>query len=195
MSSEQEKLPSGQIQTKRLLRWGVDHPTIKGEILKIDIAKWVLVIDGEVDNPLSLNWSEILKLPKAKSVSNFHCVEGWSVIGCEWEGIRFKTITGLTKPRKSAKHVIFEARDGYSTSLTLEELSSDNVLLAYKLDGKILEEGYGFPLRLVVPEKYAYKSILWLKRIRFTAEKELGYWETRGYSDTADVWTNDRFSN
>jgi DMSO/TMAO reductase YedYZ molybdopterin-dependent catalytic subunit len=76
----------------------------------------------------------------------------------------------------------------------LKELSNDNVLLAYKLNSERLEEGYGFPLRLVVPDKYAYKSALWLTHIRFTAKKELGYWEKRGYSDTADVWKNDRFA-
>jgi DMSO/TMAO reductase YedYZ molybdopterin-dependent catalytic subunit len=78
--------------------------------------------------------------------------------------------------------------------LTLAELAGDDVLLAYRLDGKPLEEGLGFPLRLVVPSKYAYKSALWVTRIRFTSKKELGFWEKRGYSDTADVWKNDRFS-
>jgi DMSO/TMAO reductase YedYZ molybdopterin-dependent catalytic subunit len=98
------------------------------------------------------------------------------------------------KPKETAKSVTFECADGYTTSLTLPELSGGDVLLAYKLDGKSLEEGIGFPLRLVVPSKYAYKSALWVVKIRFTAKKELGYWERRGYSDTADVWRNERFA-
>jgi DMSO/TMAO reductase YedYZ molybdopterin-dependent catalytic subunit len=89
---------------------------------------------------------------------------------------------------------MFECADEYTTSFALKELDGDEILLATRLDGKQLEQGLGFPLRLVVPSKYAYKSALWVTRIRFMLEKELGYWEKRGYSDTADVWRNDRFS-
>jgi DMSO/TMAO reductase YedYZ molybdopterin-dependent catalytic subunit len=151
-------------------------------------------VDGEVEKPLRLSWSDIQKLPKVESVSDFHCVEGWSVLSCRWEGICFKRIVDLAKPKENAKFVSFQCADGYTTSLSLEELLKDNVLLAYKLDGKYLEEGLGAPLRLVVPDKYGYKSAMWLIRIKFTSKKELGYWESRGYSDSADVWKNDRFA-
>ncbi len=194
MSSKSEDLPPGQFPIKRLLRWGTDHPGITREIPKIDLNTWVLIIDGEVKNPLRLHWEEFLKLPKVESVSDFHCVEGWSVLGCRWKGVKLKTIFDLVVPKESAKFVTFDCADGYTTSLTLEELSHDDVLLAYRLDGKPLEVGYGFPLRLVVPGKYAYKSALWLTRMNFTVQKKLGYWEVRGYSDIADVWKNDRFS-
>jgi len=199
MSSKEEEskrgsLPPGQVAIKRLLRWGKEHSTISGSVPKIDLASWVLVIDGEVERPLKFNWNDILKLPKVETISDFHCVEGWTVLGLRWEGVRFKHLVELVKPKKTAKFVSFECADGYTTSLSLEELLGEDVLLAYKLDGKELEEGLGFPLRLVVPDKYAYKSAMWITRIKFTSEKELGYWESRGYSDTADVWKNDRFS-
>jgi len=194
MSSKKEKLPPNQVPIKRLLKWGTDHPAITSKIPKISLDTWALVVGGEVKKPLRLDWNEIATLPKTKSISNFHCVEGWSVLDCEWEGIRFRTIVNLAEPLNSAKYVTFEGADGYTTSLTLEELSKDNVLLAYTLNGKPLEEGYGFPLRLVVPDKYAYKSILWLTQIKFTSKKELGYWESRGYSDTAHIWNDDRFA-
>jgi DMSO/TMAO reductase YedYZ molybdopterin-dependent catalytic subunit len=84
--------------------------------------------------------------------------------------------------------------DGYTTSLSLEDLLKDNVLLTYKLNGSLLETPLGGPLRLVVPDKYGYKSAMWVERITFTDAKELGYWEKRGYSDTADVWKNDRYA-
>jgi DMSO/TMAO reductase YedYZ molybdopterin-dependent catalytic subunit len=187
-------LPPGQKPIKRLLRWGTDHPGITRDTPRIDLKTYTLTIDGEVEKPLRLSWDEILKLPKVDSVSDFHCVEGWSVIGCRWEGVRFRDVSSLTKPKSTAKFVTFECADGYTTSLSLEELSGDDVLLAYALDGKPLEEGLGFPIRLVVPNKYGYKSALWLTRIRFTQRKERGYWEKRGYSDTADVWKNDRFA-
>lgn len=189
-----ERLPPGQTPIKRLLRWGVDHPGITRSNPKIDLKTYTLTIDGEVDKPLKLSWDDVLKLPRVESVSDFHCVEGWSVLDCKWEGIRFRQIVDLVKPKEDAKFVTFECADGYTTSLILPELLGDDVLLAYRLDGKPLEEGIGFPLRLVIPSKYAYKSALWVTRIRFTVKKELGYWEKRGYSDTADVWKNDRFA-
>ena len=188
------KLPPGQRPIKRLLRWGIDHPGIAGSTPKIDLSTYVLAINGEVEKPVILNWVEVLRLPKVDSVSDFHCVEGWSVLDCKWEGIRFSEIVNLVRPRENAKFVTFLCADGYTTSLSTEELSGDDVVLAYGLNGKPLEEGIGFPLRLVVPEKYAYKSALWIIRITFTVKKELGYWERLGYSDTADVWTNDRYA-
>ncbi len=188
------KLPPGQRPIKSLLRWGIDHPGIARSNPKIDLKTYILEIGGEVENPVRLNWNAVLGLPKVHSVSNFHCVEGWSVLDCKWEGIRFSEIINLVKPRENAKFVTFLCADGYTTSLSTEELSGDDVVLAYGLNGKPLEEGIGFPLRLVVPEKYAYKSALWVIRITFTLKKELGYWERLGYSDTADVWTNDRYA-
>lgn len=188
------KLPPGQRPIKSLLRWGIDHPGIARSNPKIDLKSYILEIGGEVENPVKLIWNAVLELPKVESVSNFHCVEGWSVLDCKWEGIRFSEIINLVKPRENAKFVTFLCADGYTTSLSTEELSSDDVVLAYGLNGKPLDEGIGFPLRLVVPEKYAYKSALWVIRITFTVKKELGYWERLGYSDTADVWRNDRYA-
>ncbi len=192
LDEKDKQLPPGQIAIKRLLRWGEDHPTIGVPVPKIDLNTWSLTIDGEVENPLKLGWQEILKMPKTESVSDFHCVEGWSVLNCRWEGVSFRHIVDLVKPKGNARNVSFYCADGYATSLLLEELLSRDVLLAYKLDGKLLDAGIGAPLRLVVPSKYAYKSAMWLTRIKFTFEKEIGYWEKRGYSDTADVWKNDR---
>jgi len=187
-------LPPGQRRVKRLLRWGTDHPGITPSIPKIDREKWTLVITGEVENPLQLSWNDLMKWPRHESVSDFHCVEGWSVVGCRWEGISMKYMLERIKPKESAKYVTFECMDGYTTSLSIKDILEDGVLLAYKLDGAYLEAGIGAPLRLVVPSKYAYKSAMWITKIAFTSTKELGYWERRGYSDSADVWGNDRYS-
>jgi DMSO/TMAO reductase YedYZ molybdopterin-dependent catalytic subunit len=194
INTRRESLPPGQKPIKHLLRWGRDHPTIGGPVPKIDLSKWFLAIDGEVKKPAKLSWSDLQKLPTVESVSDFHCVEGWSVLGLKWEGIHFKQIVNMVEPEETAEFVSFECADGYTTSLSLEELLGDSILLAYKLNGELLEEGIGAPLRLVVPDKYAYKSAMWITRIKFTSKKETGYWESRGYSDTADVWKNDRLS-
>lgn len=193
-NDKRKGLPPGQKPIKRLLKWGKDHPTIGGPVPKIDLKKWVLTIDGDVKKTLKLGWNDLLKLPTVESTSDFHCVEGWSVLDLKWEGIRFKDIASMVEPMETAKFVSFICADGYTTSLPLEKLLGEDVLLAYKLDGEYLDEGIGAPLRLVVPEKYAYKNAMWITRIKFTDKKELGYWESRGYSDTADVWKNDRFS-
>ncbi len=187
------ELPPGQREIKALLRWNIDHPGITPENPKIDLEKWTLTIDGEVNKPLELRWQDFIMLPVAESTSNFHCVEGWSVKNCRWEGVKFGTLAQTVEPKEDAKNVTFRCADGYTTSLSLEDLLQDNVLLAYRLNGKPLEVPFGGPLRLVVPDKYAYKSAMWVERITFTKAKELGYWEKRGYSDTADVWKNDRF--
>ena len=194
LDNERRELPPNQTAIKRLLRWGKDHPTIGVPVPKISLKDWVLTVDGEVEKPLRLNWDEFLKLLKVESVSDFHCVEGWSVLKCTWEGVRFKSLVALVKPKATAEFASFECADGYTTSLTLEELSGDDVVLAYKLNGDYLEGDIGAPVRLVVPSKYAYKSAMWITRIKFTSKKEMGYWEVRGYSDTAGVWKNDRFS-
>lgn len=146
-----------------------------------------------MENPAKLNWSQFLALPQTVSVSDFHCVEGWSVLDCKWTGVRISDIEKLVKPKPNAAAVTFECADGYTTSLYRTELAGDDVLLVHKLDDTPLEEGLGYPVRLIVPSKYAYKSALWVVKLRFTADKELGFWERRGYSDSADVWKNDRF--
>jgi DMSO/TMAO reductase YedYZ molybdopterin-dependent catalytic subunit len=194
MVSKNRDLPPNQTPVKHLLRWGVDHPGIISSNPKIDLGTYTLKIDGLVERPVELKWPEFLNLPMVQSESDFHCVEGWSVPNCKWEGVRFKDIIGCVKPKEAARFATFACADGYTTSLMLEELSGDDVLLVFRLDGKPLEEGYGFPLRLVVPSKYGYKSAMWVTRITFTSKKESGYWEKRGYSDTADIWKNDRFS-
>ena len=188
------RLPPGQHEIPALLRWNIDHPGIVPENPKIDLEKWTLTVNGEVKNPLKLSWQEFLNLPAIESKSDFHCVEGWSVGDLKWYGVRFETLVQIVKPTRDAKHVFFKCSDDYTTSLDLRDILRDDVLLAYKLNGEFLGAPVGGPLRLVVPHKYAYKSAMWIERISFTKTKELGYWEKRGYSDTADVWKNDRFT-
>jgi DMSO/TMAO reductase YedYZ molybdopterin-dependent catalytic subunit len=188
------KLPPSQQVTDCILRWGTDHPGIKSTNPILKLETYTLTIDGEVENPVKLGWNDFMKLPKTISTSDFHCVEGWSVLDCKWEGIHIRELEKLVKPKEVARAVTFDCADSYTTSLFREELYGDEVLLAYKLNDEALEEGLGFPVRLIVPNKYAYKSALWVVHLRFTRNKELGFWERRGYNDNADVWKNQRFN-
>ena len=180
-------LPPGQRAINKML---IRHIDI---IPEFDPKAWSLKSFGLVEEPQALTWNEFLKLPRVTRISDFHCVEGWSVLENKWEGVLFKEIVNMAKPRKEATHVTLECDDGYSTSLPLSDLLDDDVLLAYKLNNEKLKPENGGPLRLVVPKKYAYKSAMWLRRIKFTSEKELGYWEKKGYSYTADPWKEDRY--
>jgi DMSO/TMAO reductase YedYZ molybdopterin-dependent catalytic subunit len=194
MTFHKQRLPPSQTATDHILRWGIDHPGITSDNPQLKLETYTLTVEGEVEKPVTLNWSDFLKLPQTVSVSDFHCVEGWSVLDCKWEGVRISDIERIVKPKEVAKVVTFECADNYTTSLFREELADDDVLLAHKLNDAPLEEGLGFPVRLIVPKKYAYKSALWVVRLRFTRTKELGFWERRGYSDSADVWKNDRYN-
>jgi len=134
-------LPPNQKPIKRILRWGIDHPRIVSVNPRIDTSTYVLTVDGEVDNPVKLGWTGVLELPRAVSVSDFHCVEGWSVLDCRWEGVRFKDLEKLIKPKPTAQAVTFECADSYTTSLFLSELAGEDVLLAYKLNGVSWKKG------------------------------------------------------
>jgi DMSO/TMAO reductase YedYZ molybdopterin-dependent catalytic subunit len=188
MGEEKLRIPPNQRVTSK---FPVLH---EGSIPKFDPKTWDFVVEGLVKNPVRLTYEEFLKLPKAVNISDFHCVTGWSKLDNKWEGVSFKTISDLVKPLKKAKYVTVVAEGDYTTSLPLEDLLDDNVLVAYRLDDKPLETKHGGPLRLVVPKKYAYKSAKWVRKLRFTEEQELGYWEKRGYSNTADPWKEERYS-
>ena len=147
---------------------------------------------GEIDSQLRLTYDQVRALPKTIDESDFHCVTSWSRLGAVWEGVRFRDLAALAGPKPEARFVTVECDGGYTTSLALEDLTQEDVLLAWGLDGQDLTPAHGFPLRLVVPKKYAYKSAKWVRKIKFTAEQELGYWERRGYSDSADPWKEER---
>jgi DMSO/TMAO reductase YedYZ molybdopterin-dependent catalytic subunit len=161
---------------------------------KFDPAKWDFSVAGLVRNPFTSKWLEFLKLPKTVGTSDFHCVTGWSRLDNKWEGVAFKTISNIVKPLDTAHYVTVVAERDYTTSLPIEELVDDDVLLAYRYNGSDLKPEHGGPLRLVVPKKYAYKSAKWVRKLVFTERQELGYWEVRGYSNTADPWKEERYS-
>ncbi|MFQ6084923.1 MAG: molybdopterin-dependent oxidoreductase [Candidatus Bathyarchaeia archaeon] len=155
---------------------------------------WDFVVEGLVKNPVRLRYEEFLRLPKVVSISDLHCVTGWSKLDNKWEGVAFKTISDLVGPLKGARYVTAVAEADYATSLPLEDLLDGDVLLAYRLDDEPLKPEHGGPLRLVVPKKYAYKSAKWVRKLKFTERLELGYWEKRGYSNSADPWKEERYA-
>ena len=155
---------------------------------------WSLALDGECERPLMLDWQAFMRLEPVDDVSDFHCVTGWSRLEIPWRGVRFATVAALAEPSDAAEYVVCHAYDGYSTNLPLAEALKDDVLLVHSADGEPLPHQHGGPVRLITPQLYAWKGAKWIKRIEFTRQDRPGYWERRGYSNTAHPWRNDRYS-
>jgi DMSO/TMAO reductase YedYZ molybdopterin-dependent catalytic subunit len=182
-------LPPGQSEVQSL-----EVLQVSG-VPMVRLDTWAFEVNGEVENPFKLDWNQFMQLPKTVSASEFDCVTGWTTLDNRWEGVRFGEVAKLARPTAKAKYATIACYGAplYTTSLPLDYLMRDDVLFAYGLDGKSLEPEHGGPLRLVVPGKYGYKSAKWVRQVRFTETQEIGFWESRGYSNTADPWTNDRF--
>jgi DMSO/TMAO reductase YedYZ molybdopterin-dependent catalytic subunit len=184
----QDRVPPGQ---KATTRFPVLH---EGTVPPFDPSKWDLIVDGAVKRRLSFTWEEFKSLSSATIISDFYCVTGWSRFDNKWEGVRFSMIASMCEPDSKAVSVFISAEGDYTTNLFLKDMLDDDVPLAYRFNGAPLEPEHGGPLRLVVPNKYAYKSVKWVRKITFMTEHELGYWEVRGYSDSADPWKEERYS-
>lgn len=160
----------------------------------VALDRWELKLSGLVDHPVSLNWAEFQALPQVTDVSDFHCVTTWSQFDMAWAGVAMVTLAELARPRPEVQHVAFKAFDGYSTNNPLAICLDDDVLVAHSWNGKPLPAEHGGPARVILPKRYAWKGAKWVREIQFLAQDAPGFWEVRGYSNTADPWTNDRFA-
>jgi DMSO/TMAO reductase YedYZ molybdopterin-dependent catalytic subunit len=122
-------------------------------------------------------------------------VTTWTLLDSKWQGVSLQSIMDLAKVKKDAKFVIFEAPADYSSSIPISDVKKGNIVLAHGYNGQPLPKAHGAPLRSLVPDRYFYKSVKWVERIKFTTEDEPGYYETRGYSNSADPWKEERYSD
>ncbi|GGB88428.1 molybdopterin-dependent oxidoreductase [Dyadobacter sediminis] len=182
------KLPAGQTRT---VKWPVLDLGFKPDISH---QQWKLVVDGEVESPVTLNWDDFMNLPQTEDISDFHCVTTWSRMDVPWIGVRLADIAALVMPKSTATHVLCHGYDQYTTNLSLEEALKEDVLLVHTADHKPLEKDHGGPVRMITPQLYAWKGSKWIKRIEFLSSNKLGFWELRGYSNTAYPWRDDRYS-
>ena len=153
---------------------------------RIDKKTFRLVVTGLVEQELSLSYSQILELPAYSELVYMPCVEGWGFYA-RWTGFRVTDLLNLTGLEPGASYVLFTSADGYTTSLPLEYLRENNILLAYGINNVTLPQDRGFPLQLVAKDKYGYKWAKWITRIEVMNNDTKGYWETRGYSNSANV--------
>jgi DMSO/TMAO reductase YedYZ molybdopterin-dependent catalytic subunit len=186
---QEPRLPPGQVVTEK---WPVLH---HGSVPSVDLARWDLVVDGLVERPQKWTWEEFQKLPRYRVHSDIHCVTRWSRYDNSWEGVSLREVMALAAPKPEGRFAILHAEAGFTTNLPLSELIQDDVLLADRHDGQPLTPEHGWPLRLVVPRRYFWKSAKWIRRIEVVARDEPGFWERNGYHNEADPWREERFSD
>ena len=183
-----DRLPPGQclVQDWPVLDLGAE-PDVTPEKFRLDI-------DGAVENRLSLRLDEFMALPQSSSLSDMHCVTQWSRYDNHWKGVSARDILARAKPRAEVGHVIFTAFDGYTTNIRLDQFDQPDVFLVHEWEGKPLTRAHGGPVRMLVPRLYLWKSAKWIRRIEFRISDHKGFWETRGYHNNGDPWTEERYS-
>ena len=186
-AAERPRLPPGQHEVKNwpVLDLGV-HPAIP-------LEEWELVVGGLVENPIRWSWPEFLAQPQTEDVSDMHRVTSWSRFDNRWQGVSARHLISVVRPKANARHVVFHAYDGFTTNLRLKAFADDDVLLVHRWEGKPISPEHGGPVRVIVPKIYLWKSAKWLRRIEFLALDQPGFWETRGYHNDGDPWTEERY--
>ena len=184
---EAGRLPPGQALT---LKWPVLH---YGSVPRFDPATWDFKVTGLVEVPRKLTWDEFNRLPRMTVTRDFHCVTRWSRFDNLWEGVNFREILSLAKPKNTASHVLVHAEQDFTTNVPLADLDRDDVLFATHHDGQPLDADHGYPLRLVVPHLYAWKSVKWVRGIEFLDHDVPGFWERNGYHMYGDPFKEQRF--
>lgn len=187
-----DRVPPGQYVTEKfpVLHYG-DVPIYHDVENTWDLRVW-----GEIEAPVRLSFSEFRALPTITITTDIHCVTRWSKLDTHWEGVQFKEFLSHLPPLKpSARYVMAHCEQGFTTNVPLEVLLEDDALLAYKYEGEELTPEHGYPLRLLTPRKYFWKSAKWLRGIEFMAEDRPGFWERYGYNNNADPWKEERFAN
>ncbi|HKU58222.1 MAG TPA: sulfite oxidase-like oxidoreductase [Gaiellaceae bacterium] len=182
------RLPPGQYLTEK---WPVLHaggvPDYK------DLSSWTFKVFGEVENELELSWEQFNELPRSENTQDIHCVTRWSHFDMHFEGVHWRELAKLVNPKPTANFVVAHAEAGFTSNVPLSFLEDDNALLATHADGEPLAPEHGYPLRLVIPGKYFWKSAKWLRGIELSSIDKPGFWERYGYNNNADPWAEERY--
>lgn len=182
------RIPPGQrlVKTWPVLQYG--------PVPSFDGADWDLEISGEVEIPVTLSYEALRALPRAQVHADMHCVTGWTTLDNDWEGVAFRTLRDMAKPTPAARWVIAHSTFGYTSNLSLEAMDDEDVLVAWRNHGEDLTPEHGWPLRLVAPKRYAWKSAKWLTGLEFAAKNQRGFWEVRGYHVHGEPFAEERYS-
>lgn len=184
----ENRIPPGQRVTEK---W----PVLQyGDVRHVDIEKWRFTIFGLVEERRTFDIEEFMSLPRVKVFSDIHCVTGWSKLNNMWEGVSTSVIKEQVIIRPEARYVMVHAEKQFTTNLALSDFFAEDVLFAVKYDGNDLTPDHGYPVRLVVPRLYFWKSAKWVTGVEFMAEDKRGFWESHGYHNRGDPWLEERYS-
>ena len=182
------RLPPGQYITEK---WPVLHA---GDVPAYpDLSTWTLRVFGEVEEEVELSWGELNRLPQTSNTQDIHCVTRWSRFDMQFEGVHWRELAKLARPKPAARFVVAHAEQGFTSNVPLSFLEADDALLATRANGEPLAPEHGHPLRLVIPGKYFWKSAKWLRGIELTSVDRPGFWERYGYHNDADPWNEERY--
>lgn len=188
----ENRVPPGQYVTEKfpVLHYG-SVPQYNDLDQSWDLRAW-----GEIAAPAQLDYATFRALPTIEVTTDIHCVTRWSKFDTQWQGVQFRTfLEHIPALKPTAKFVVAHCEQGFTTNIPLDLLLEDDAMLAYKFEGKELTPEHGYPLRLLTPRKYFWKSAKWLRGLEFLAEDKLGFWERYGYNNNADPWKEERYSD
>jgi DMSO/TMAO reductase YedYZ molybdopterin-dependent catalytic subunit len=187
-SDSVERVPPGQFLTDKfpVLHYGATP-------VYSDLSKWDFRVFGLVEEPLRWSWDDLMKLPKQSQTVDIHCVTRWSKLDTSWTGLPWRELMNLIRVKPEATHAMAHSENGFTANIGLEVLDDDDTMLAYEYDGQPLTPEHGYPLRLLVPKKYFWKSAKWLRGIEFMEADRPGFWERNGYHMEGDPWREERF--
>ena len=181
------RLPPGQYFTEK---WPVLHA---GEVPDVDLDAWRLQITGEVEEPLTLTYDELRALPATDVTTDIHCVTRWSRFDAGFKGVHWRELAARCRPKPTANFAIAHAEHGFTANVPLSALEDEHALIVYEADGEPLTPEHGWPVRLVIPSKYFWKSAKWLTGIELSSIDKPGFWERYGYHNDADFWNEQRY--
>jgi DMSO/TMAO reductase YedYZ molybdopterin-dependent catalytic subunit len=181
------RLPPGQYYTEK---WPVLHA---GDVPDVDVATWTLAITGEVEEPVTLSYEELRALPATDVTTDIHCVTRWSRFDARFQGVHWRELATLCRPKPTARFVIAHAEHGFTANVPLAALEDDQALIVYEADGEPLTPEHGYPVRLFIPTRYFWKSAKWLTGIELSSIDKPGFWERYGYNNNADYWKEERY--
>jgi DMSO/TMAO reductase YedYZ molybdopterin-dependent catalytic subunit len=182
------RLPPGQSLT---LKWPVLH---EGSIPQFDPQTWDFRVSGLVEEPLRLSWQEFSNLPQTEVLADMHCVTRWSRFDNHWGGVPALELMRRVKLRSEARHVMVHAEYGYTSNLPRADFLRPTTIFALRHDGQPLAPEHGYPLRLVVPHLYSWKSVKWVREIELLDREAPGFWEQNGYNIYGDPFKEQRYS-
>ena len=181
------RLPPGQHLTEK---WPVLHA---GDVPRIDLSTWEFRIWGQVEEPLVLTLEQLRELPATEVTTDIHCVTRWSRFDARFKGVHWRELAKLCRPKPSARFAVAHAEAGFTSNVPLSALEDEHALVVYEADAEPLTPDHGWPLRLVVPSRYFWKSAKWLRGLELSATDRPGFWERYGYHNDADYWKEQRY--